>query len=100
MNLLHTRQLGEHAFIPQRHVDDTVVNERAQGVLDRLFLAASLGSHGDENSSVFSGESTGSPETAGPIPKRLPLSGEVSESSGDAEEESVVCGRISGVIMG
>jgi len=80
-------------LIPQRHVDHTVVNEGAQRVLDRLFLTASLSCHHDKKPGVFTGESTGSPETAGRIPERLPLSGDVSESSGDAEKESVVGGE-------
>jgi len=93
MNLLHIRQLGEDGLVPQRHVVDTVVNQSAQGVLNGLFLAASLAPHSDENPSIFSGERTFGPEPAGRVPESLPLSGEVSESSGDAEEEPVVGGE-------
>jgi len=70
-----------------------MMNEGDQGVLDRLFLTASLSCHQDENPGVFSFKGTGSPETAGRIPECLPLSGEASESSGDAEKESVVGGE-------
>jgi len=90
VNILHTIQLVERGLIPQRYVDDTVVNEGTQGFLDRLFLAASLGCHRNENPSVFAGESTGSPEFTGRVPKGLPLSGVVSVLSGDAEEEGVI----------
>jgi len=93
VNLLHIRQLGEHRLIPQRHVDYPVVNETAQGVLDRLFLAASLSPHRDENPSVFASESASGPESDCRVPERLPLGGEISESSGDAEEECVVGGE-------
>jgi hypothetical protein len=93
MNLLHTIQLDVRALIPQRYVDDTVVNKGAHGTLDRLFLTTSLSCHRDENPGVFAGESTGSPESTCRVPKGLPLSGEASVSSGDAEEESVVGGE-------
>jgi len=93
MNLLHIIQLRERVLIPQRYIDDTVVSESAQGVLDRLFLTASLSCHCDEDAGVFAGESTGSPESTGRVPKSLPLSGKVSEPTGDAEEESVVGGE-------
>ena len=93
MNLLHIIQQGERVPIPQRYKVDTVVSEGAQGVLDRLFLTASLSSHRDENPGVFAGESAGSPESTGRVPKRLPLSGEVAETSGDAEEESIIGGE-------
>ena len=86
-------QLVDSVLIPQRYVDDTVVNEGAQGVLDRLFLTASLSSHRDENPSVFAGALAGSPESIGRLPKDPPLSGVVSVSSGDAEEESIVGGE-------
>jgi len=93
MNLLHIMQLVDRVLIPQRYVDDTVVNEGTQGVLDRLFLTASLSPHRDENPGIFSGESAGSPESTGRLPEDPPLSGVVSVSSGDAEEESVVSGE-------
>lgn len=93
MNLLHISQLRKHILIPQRYIDDTVVSEGTQGVLDRLFLTASLSCHRDEDAGVFAGESTGSPESTGRVPKSLPLSGKVSEPTGDAEEESVVGGE-------
>jgi len=47
----------------------------------------------DEDFSVFAGESTCAPPPAGRVPERLPLSGEVSVWSGDAEEETVVGGE-------
>jgi len=93
MNLLHIIQQGERVPIPQRYKVDTVVSEGAQGVLNCLFLTTSLSSYRDENPGVFAGESAGSPESTGRVPKRLPLSREVAETSGDAEEESVVGGE-------
>src|SRR5882757_2032514 len=93
MNLLHVRQQREHALVSQRYVDDTVVNESAERVLDRLFLAASLSSDRDENPGVLPGKSTGGPQTTSRIPERLPLGRIVSESGGDSKEESVVGGE-------
>jgi len=93
MNLLHIRQLGERRLIPQRHVNNPMVNEGAQGVLNCLFLTAPLSRQRDEDSGVFAGESTCLPQPVGRVPERLPLSGEVSVCSGDAEEETVVGGE-------
>jgi len=93
MNLLHTVQLREHVLVPQRHEDDAMVNKSTQGALDRLFLTTSLSSDRNENPGILSSEGTFGPESTGRVPKRPPLSGGVSVSSRDAEEESVVGGE-------
>ena len=93
MNLLHIRQLRKHGLVTQWYKYYAVVNESAQGDLNRLFLTTSLSPHRDENRSIFAGKSTGNPESTGRIPERLPLSRKVSESSGDAEEKRVIGGE-------
>lgn len=80
-------------FVPQRNVYDTVVGEDAQRIEDGGLLSASRFTSRHKDPSVFTGESTGAPKSACRVPERLPLSGEVRESSGDPQEESVVGGE-------
>lgn len=80
-------------LVSQWDVDDTMVGEDAQGVISRHFLSTSGCTGRHEDPSVFPSESTGCPEATGRVPERLPLSGGISESSGNTEEESVVGGE-------
>ena len=80
-------------FVSKWDVDDTVVSEDAQRVIDGRLLSTSGSAGRYEDASVFTSEGTRCPETAGRVPERLPLGGEVAESCGDAEEESIVGGE-------
>lgn len=58
-------------FVPQRHVDHTVVDERRERVGNGDFLSTTLGTSGYEDTAHLSGERGFAPEGAGSIPEGL-----------------------------
>lgn len=77
-------------LVSERNVDDAVVGKGGDGVKSSDFLPTTLGTSGNEETSVFAGKSTLSPETTGGVDERLPLGGEVSVTGRDTEEESII----------
>ena len=89
----HLIQVGkspERSRVPQGHIDDAVVGQRAHCRKRRALLASALGGGGDEDAGVLTSVAPGLPLLAGLIPEGLPLGGEVAVAGGDAEEEGVV----------
>ena len=80
-------------LVSQWNVDDTMDNEDVQGVINGHLLSASGSASRNEDPSVFTSESTGCPQFAGRVPECLPLGREISVSSRDTEQESVVGGE-------
>ena len=80
-------------FVSQWNVDDTVVSEDTQGVINGHLLSTSGSTSRNEDTSVFTSESTGCPQFAGRVPECLPLGRGVSVSSRDTEQESIVGGK-------
>lgn len=86
------RSVGENAesvLIAQRNEDHSVVGKGRNGVEGSDFLPTALSTSGDENADVFAVEFTLCPETAGGVDECLPLTREVTITSGDTEEESI-----------
>ena len=93
MNLFKICQLSERVLVSQWNVDDTVMSKGAQGVVNGRLLSTSRPTGRHEDTSVFTSESTGCPKPTSRVPERLPLGREVSKSSRNTEEESVVGGE-------
>jgi hypothetical protein len=89
MNLRQVGKLREGLRVSEGNEDNSVVGQRAQGVGDSGLLSSSGGSGGDEDTGVFAGEGTTGPEATGGIPEGLPLTGEVTVTGGDTEEEGI-----------
>jgi hypothetical protein len=93
------RMVGENAesvLVAQRNEDHSVMDKGRHGVRGSDLLPTALGTGGDENADVFAVKSTTCPEAAGSVDECLPLTGEVTITSGDTEEESVVIRQIGG----
>lgn len=90
MNLVEVGQLGEDGLVAERNVDETVVGEGAHGSKAGGLLTTTLGTGGNEETSVLAPVATGGPDTTSAVPEGLPLSGEVTVASGDTEENGVV----------
>jgi len=102
MNLGQVGQVRKDLFVPERDVDESMVDKGGEGVGDGDLLPATLGAGGDEDAAHLAGEGGPAPEGAGCVPERLPLHGEVAEACGNAEKESVkveeVVGEKDGVV--
>jgi len=96
VNLVQVGQKGEDVLITERGEDDAVVGQGRECGVDSHFLSSTRSTGGNEDTGVLSSEGTLSPETTGSIPEGLPLSGESTVTSGDAEEEGIVVGELSG----
>ena len=77
-------------MIPQWHINNTVMRERAHGRQAGALLSSSLRSSGDEETGVFAPETASCPLFSSLVPEGFPLGGEVAVAGGDAEEEGVV----------
>lgn len=97
MNLVEIGQEREGGLVSQRNIDDAVVSQCAHTGKSSRFLATAGGAGGDENTSVFSPVATAAPNTAGFVPERFPLGGEVAISGWDSKEKSVVLEKLIGV---
>lgn len=71
MYLRQARDLPERVRVPERNEHDTVVRERADGILDGDLLSSTRARGGNEGSSVFSGECAGRPLRRGGVPESL-----------------------------
>lgn len=67
------------------------MSQGRDGVHDGDFLSTTWGGGRNEDSGEFSPESSGLPLATGAIPEGFPLSGEVTETGWNTEEESIVC---------
>jgi len=90
VNLSQVGKLGKGGLVTQRDVEEAVVSEGAHGSNGGRLLATTEGTSGDEQTSVFAPEATRGPDTAGAVPEGLPLSGEVTVTGGDTEEDGIV----------
>ena len=60
---------------------------------ERTLLASALACGRDEQATEFASELALCPELAGCVPESLPLAGEVTETGGDTDQESVKVGE-------
>lgn len=90
MNLIKVGELSKSVLVTQWHVEETMVAQSRHGSESGALLSTTLGTGSDEETGVFAPVGTGLPLTTGGVPEGLPLRGEVSVTSGDAEEEGVV----------
>lgn len=67
-----------------------MVRKCGHGRDDGALLSTTLGTGGDEDADVLAPVTAGRPLLAGGVPEGLPLSGEVSVTSWDTEEEGIV----------
>jgi len=96
MDLGQVGQEREGWLVPKRKEEDSVVGQRRQSGVDSHFLSSTRGTSGNEDTGVLATEGTLGPEPTGSIPEGLPLSGERTVTSGDAEEEGIIFGEIVG----
>jgi hypothetical protein len=89
-NLAVVAEQVESGLVAERHVDDSVVGERAHGGDGGALLATALGRGADEQARVLAPEAAGLPLLAGVVPEGPPLGGEVAVAGGDAHQEGVV----------
>lgn len=90
MDLLQVGELREDGLVAERDVDEAVVGEGAHGGNGSRLLATTEGTGGNEETGVLAPIATRGPDTTGPVPEGLPLSGEVTVASGDTEKDGVV----------
>lgn len=96
MNLLQVGQLREDRLVAQRDVDETVVGKSAHGSQGSRFLAAAQSAGRDKQTGVLAPVATGGPDTAGLVPERLPLGGEVAVAGGNPEQDGVILNEVGG----
>lgn len=86
----NSQRLTEGVFVSKRHIDEAVVSERRHGSNGGGFLTASLSAGGDEKPGELLSIRSLGPLLASLVPEGLPLGGEVSVSSGNSKQDSVV----------
>lgn len=100
MDLVEVGELTECVLVTQRNVDEAVVGESAHASNSSGLLATSEGTGGDEQTGVLASVATSGPDGTGGIPEGLPLSGEVSVTSGNTEKDGVVLQEVVGLSNG
>lgn len=96
VDLSQVRELSEGGLVAQRDVEEAVVSEGAHGSNGGRLLATTEGTGGDEQTGVLAPEATSSPDTAGAVPEGLPLSGEVTVTGRDTEENGIILEEVVG----
>ncbi|ANB15925.1 hypothetical protein AWJ20_3569 [Sugiyamaella lignohabitans] len=94
-DFLQVGQNVEVVLITKRNIDDTMMGQGGQRVEDSDLLTTTGGTGRNKYTGIFTPESTRSPQTTSSIPEGLPLSGEVTITSGDTKQESIVVGQVS-----
>lgn len=100
MDLAQVGQLSESVLVSQRDVDHAVVGKGAHGRDGSGLLTTAHGGSRDEHAGILAPEATGGPDAAGLIPEGFPLSREVTEASGDTEENGIVLEELTGLSNG
>lgn len=100
VNLIEVGQEAEGILVAQRNVNETVVGEGAHGGQSSGLLTTTGGTGGDEETGVLAIVATGGPDGAGLVPEGLPLSGEVTVTSGDTKEDGIVLQEVVGLNSG
>lgn len=100
VDLLEVGKEGEGGLVTQRDVDEAVVGESAHGGNDGRLLATARGTSGNEDTSILAPVAAGGPDGAGLVPEGLPLSGEVTVTGGDTEEDGIVLQKLGGLNNG
>lgn len=90
VDLLEVGQLGKHGLVAERNVDEAVVGKSAHGSNGGGLLATTQGTSGDEQTGILAPVATGGPDAASVVPESLPLCREVTITSRDTEQHSVV----------
>lgn len=118
MNLGEVRQLSKGRGIAKGNIDEAVVGEGGEGGNNGSLLATTGTGSGDENTSWLAVQLACVPELAGAVPEGLqtdghfsphpnmnqkrriyaylPLTWEVTETSGDADKEAIVVSELLG----
>ena len=89
VNLVQVAELSEDGLVAQRNVDEAVVSESAHRGKGSGLLTTTLGTGRNEKTGVLAPEATSGPNATGLVPEGLPLSGEVTVTGGDTEQNSV-----------
>lgn len=97
MDLLEVGKQREGGLVAQRHVEETVVRESAHSSNGGRFLTTTESAGGDEETGVLAPVATGGPDRAGLVPEGLPLSGEVTVTGGDTQQDGVVLQEVIGL---
>ena len=71
MDLGQVGQLREGVLVPERDVDQSVVDKGGEGVGDRDFLSATLGTGGDEDTAHLASKRGLAPEWTSCVPESL-----------------------------
>ena len=71
MDLGQVGQLRKDVFVPERDVDQSVVDKGGEGVGDGGLLPTALGAGGDKDAAHLAGEGAPAPEWAGCVPECL-----------------------------
>ena len=100
VDLVEVGELTEGVLVTQRNVDEAVVGESAHASNSGGLLATSEGTGRDEQTGVLASVATGGPDGTRGIPEGLPLSGEVSVTSGDTEKDGIVLQEVVGLSNG
>ena len=100
MDLGEVGQLGKAMLVAQRNVDEAVVSEGAHGGNSSGLLTTTESTGGDEQTSVLARVATSGPDGARGIPEGLPLSGEVTVTGGDTEQDGIVLQKVVGLSNG
>lgn len=100
MDLVQVGQLSEDGLIAEGNVDEAVVSQSAHGSKSSRLLATTLGTGGNEETSVLAPEATGSPDAAGLIPESLPLGREVTVTGRNTEQNRVEGKQVRGLSNG
>ena len=90
VNFGQSRDLLKGSLVSERDVNDAVVYKRRHGGNHSALLPAARSGSRDEDTRVLAPQSSGCPQAAGGIPKRLPLRWEVSVTSWDTNQECII----------
>lgn len=90
VDLANVHELAGGLGVAEGDVDEAVVGEGAHGGNGRRLLSAAQGARGHEQAGELAVVEAVGPLSAGAVPERFPLGGEVAVAGGDAHEDGVV----------
>ncbi len=90
VDLGQSRDLLKGSLVSERDVDDAVVYKSRHGGNNSALLPTAWSGSRDEDTRVLAPQSSRCPQTAGGIPEILPLRWEVSVTSWDTNQESII----------
>jgi hypothetical protein len=97
VDFVEVAELAEDSLVAEGNVDEAVMSESAHGSKSSRLLATTLGTGGDEETSVLAPVATGGPDATGLVPESLPLGREVTVTGRDTEQNGIVCKEFRGL---